>query len=188
MASSVRQNYNSVAKRWASALMELADENIEISKDDILKDLKEIVDTINSSQELLNVINNPSITVIEKQNVIAKLFKNSIMPLVYNFLYVLNLRKRLSVIFEILAEFEKKLEKLKNILKIGITSAISLNDEKKEEIKTKLSQKLNKNVVIDWEVNSSIIAGLVFKIDETTIDNSVKCKLENLGKVIAKKS
>ena len=93
MASLEKQNCKSIAKRWANALMELANENANISKDDILKDLKEIVDTINSSQELLSVINNPSITTQEKQNVITKLFKNSIMPLVYNFLYVLNLRK-----------------------------------------------------------------------------------------------
>ena len=120
------------------------------------------------------------------KDLLTKLFKDSIMPLVYNFLYVLNLRKRLGVIFEILAEFEKKLEKLKNIIRIGITSAINLNEEKKEEIKSKLSQKLNKNVIIDWKVNNEIIAGLVFKIDETTIDSSVRCKLENLGKVIAR--
>ncbi|MBE7707680.1 MAG: ATP synthase F1 subunit delta [Cyanobacteria bacterium SIG27] len=186
MASSVKQNCKTVAKRWANALMELTSEDNSISKDAVLKDLRDIVETINSSQELLNVINNPSVTVLEKQNVITKLFKSSIMPIVYNFLYVLNLRKRLGAIFEIANEYEKKLEKFKNIIRIDVTSAIDLSDEKKEDIKTKISQKLNKNILVDWKVNNNIIAGLIFKIDETIIDNSVRCKLESLGRVIAR--
>ena len=97
MASSVKQNCELVAKRWAKALMELACEDENISKEDILDDLQEISDTINSSEELSNVINNPSISTEEKQIVICKLFQNSIMPIVYNFLFALNLRKRINI-------------------------------------------------------------------------------------------
>ena len=186
MASSVKQNYKMVAQKWANTLMNLACEDENLSKDQILDDLRGIVDTINSSQELTDVINNPSISTEEKQNVITALFKNSIMPIVYNFIYVLNLRKRLDVISEILVEFEKKLEKFKNILRIGVTSAFDLSEEKKEDIKSKISQKLNKNVIVEWGVNSDIIAGLVFRIDETIIDASIRCKLEDLGRVIAR--
>ena len=42
MASSVKQNCELVAKRWALALMELALENENVSKEDILDDLREI--------------------------------------------------------------------------------------------------------------------------------------------------
>lgn len=186
MTSSAKKNYNSIAKRWASALMELAQEDNSISKDDILKDLKEVADTIKSSTPLLNVIYNPSVTIEEKQTVLSKIFKDSILPVVYNFLYVLNLRKRLGAIFEIVSEFERKLEKINNILRINITSAIDLNEEKKEDIKTKISEKLNKNVLVDWDVNKDIIAGLIFKIDETIIDNSVRYKLDELARMISK--
>ena len=104
-----------IAKRWALALMELAFEDENVSKEDILDDLNEIGETINSSEELLNVLNNPSISTEEKQIVLCKLFQNSIMPIVYNFLFVLNLRKRISIISDIAVEFKKELEKYKNI-------------------------------------------------------------------------
>ena len=125
-------------------------------------------------------------TTEEKQTIISKIFQNSILPVVYNFLYVLNLRKRLGAIFEIVDEFERKLEKFNNILRVNVTSAIDLTNEKKEDIKTKISQKLNKKILVDWEVNKEIIAGLVFKIDETIIDNSVRCKLKDLERAIAR--
>lgn len=186
MASSVKQNCELVAKRWAVALMELALENENVSKEDILDDLREVASTIDSSEELSNVINNPSISTEEKQIVLCKLFQNNIMPIVYNFIYVLNLRKRMNVISAIADEFEKELERVKNITRINITSAIELNNERKEEIKSKISEKLSKEVVVDWGVDSDIIAGLIFNIDELIIDNSVRHKLEDLSKEIIK--
>ena len=186
MASSVKQGNELVAKRWALALMELALEDENISKEDILDDIEEVSRTIESSEELSNVINNPSISTEEKQIVLCKLFQNNIMPIAYNFLYVLNLRKRLGIIKDIASEFKKELEKVKNITRINVTSAIELNEERKNEIKAKISEKLNKDVICDWGVDSDIIAGLIFNIDELIIDNSIRHKLEDLSKQIIK--
>ena len=186
MASVKDKNCELIAKRWALALMELAQEDENISKEDILDDLREIADTINSSEELYNVIDNPSISSEEKQIVLCKLFQNSIMPIVYNFLFALNLRKRVSIISDIAVEFEKELEKFKNIARVNVTSAIELNDDRKNQIKAKIAEKLSKDVIINWGVNSDIIAGLIFKIDEVIIDNSIKHKLEDLSKTIIK--
>lgn len=186
MAGIKDKNCELVAKRWALALMELAQEDENISKEDILDDLLEISETIESSEELSNVINNPSISTEEKQVVLCKLFQNSIMPIVYNFIFVLNLRKRVDIVAEIAVEFAKELERIKNIARVNVTSAIELNDDRKEDIKTKIAQKLNKEVIVDWGVDNDIIAGLIFKIDELVIDNSVKHKLDDLSREIIK--
>ena len=47
-------------------------------------------------------------------------------------------------------------------------------------------EKLKKEVVVDWDVDSDIIAGLVLNIDETIVDNSIKHKLESLSSNIIK--
>lgn len=180
------QNSELAAKKWAKALMELASEDLNISKDDILNDLRIVEENINASEELSNVINNPAITTEEKQVVICKLFQNRVMPIVYNFLYVLNLRKRINIIGEIANEFEKELEEQKNIVKISVVSAIDLDNNRQNDIKNRIAEKLNKDVVVDWGVNPDIIAGLIFNINETVVDNSVKHKLEVLSKEIIK--
>ncbi len=180
------QNSELAAKRWAKALMELAQEDSNISKTDILDDLKEVAENISVSEELSNVINNPSISVEEKQIVLCKLFQNKVMPIVYNFLFVLNLRKRINIINEIAIEFEKELENINNVIRVSIVSAIDLEETRKNELKSKLAEKLNKDVIINWGVDSDIIAGLVLNINETVIDNSIKHKLEVLSKDIIK--
>lgn len=180
------QNSELAAKRWARALMELASENSNISKETILSELRDVEESINASEELSNVINNPSITTEEKQIVICKLFENRVMPIVYNFLYVLNLRKRIGIIGEIANEFEKQFEEEKNIVKVSIVSAIDIDNDRQNDIKNRIAEKLNKDVIVNWGVNPDIIAGLVFNINDTVVDNSVKHKLEVLSKEIIK--
>lgn len=178
------KNSEIISKRWALALMELALEDSNISKTDILDDLREISDTINSSEELSNVINNPSVSTEEKQVVLCKLFQNNIMPIVYNFIFALNLKKRVYLISDIANEFEKEMDRINNIKHVHVTSAIELDANKKEEIKDKIAAKLNSEIAVDWGTDNEIIAGLIFNIDEVVIDNSVKHKLDDLSKSI----
>ena len=110
MSESLKNQDNElISKRWAQALMDIVCEGNNISKYDILDDLKEIDNTINSSEELKNVINNPSISTEEKQIVLCKLFQNGVMPIVYNFIFTLNLKKRMNLIGNIAKEYEKLL-------------------------------------------------------------------------------
>ena len=169
------------SKKWAKALIELAQEDDGISKDEILDDLREVSKSINSSEELSNVINNPSISTEEKQIVLCKLFQNNVMPIVYNFLFALNLKKRLGLISEIAIEFEKELEELKNIVRVNIISAIDINEERKTEINNRITEKLQKDIKVEWGVDKDIIAGLILNINDTIVDNSIKHKLDKIS-------
>lgn len=168
------------SKKWAKALIELAQEDENLSKEDILSDIRSVAENFAASEELSNVVNNPSISTEEKQIVICKLFQNKVMPIVYNFLYVLNIKKRLNLINEIADEYEKELERLKNIVRVDVTSAIDLNDERKIYIRNKIAERLQKDVKVDWKVDSGIIAGLIFNINDTVVDNSIKHKLNKI--------
>jgi len=171
-----------VARRWAKALMELALEDEGISKEDILDDLREVNENIESSAQLSEVLNNPSISTEEKQIVLSKLFETSLMPIVFRFIKTLNSKGRLGILPAIAEEFRKELEEIKNIQRVAITSAIELSDDKKNEIRNKLADKLKKDVIPEWNVDSGIIGGLIFNFNETIIDNSVKGKLNNINK------
>ena len=173
-----------VSKKWAKALIELTTEDESLSKEEVLSDLKNVAETLETSEELSNVINNPSISTEENQIVICKLFQGRVKPIVYNFLFVLNLKKRMNILGEIVSEFEKELELLKNIVRVDITSAIDLSEEKKSDIRNRIAEKLQKDVKVSWGVDEDIIAGLIFNIDDTVVDNSIRQKLDTLGNLI----
>lgn len=175
-----------VSKKWAKALIELLQEDENVSKNTVLSDLRNVADTFKASQELTDVINNPSISTDEKQIIICKLFQDKIEPIVYNFLFALNLKKRINLINDITEEFEKELEELENIVRVDITSAIDLTDDRKNEIKTRVAEKLKKDVKVSWEIDTDIIAGLVFNINDTVVDNSIKHKLDKISESIVR--
>ena len=102
------------------------------------------------------------------------------MPIVFNFITTLNLKGRLGILDAVAEDFSKELEELKNILRVDITSAIELEDDKKNAIRNRVADKLQKDVRVQWHVDSDIIGGLIFNINQTIVDNSIRHKLEDL--------
>ena len=108
------------------------------------------------------------------------------MSVVYNFIFALNLRKRLYLAGDIAEEFAKELDTINNVKHVNVTSAIELNNAKKDEIKDKIASRLDANVDVNWEINNEIIAGLVFEFDDNIIDNSLRHKLQDLSRNMIK--
>lgn len=175
-----------IAKRWAKALIDLADEDGGISKEEILAELKDINNNISSSKELADMLVNPVVSQEEKQAVLVRLFQSRLMPIVFKFLTVVNSKNRLGYLEPIAQEFQKELENSKNIIRVSVTSAIELDDGKKNYIRSKLEEKLKKEVLTTWVIDSNIIGGLIFNINETIVDNSIRHRLNNIGKQIIK--
>ena len=77
-------------------------------------------------------------------------------------------------------------ENLSNIKTVEISSPIALNFENKSNVLFKLEHKLKCEIRPIWKIDESLIAGLRFKIDDCTIDTSVRAKLEDLSKKIVR--
>jgi len=104
--------------------------------------------------------------------------------LIINFLKVLVDKNRFFVFSDILDSFNVALDDINNISRIRVTSAVEMTDESRNKLKNKLEEKLKKNVILDLNINSNIIAGLVIEMGDNVIDMSLKHKLEDLSKNI----
>ena len=173
-----------VSERYAQALLELVSDNL--SKEDILKELLDITESVKSSGDLNKVMTSPVISDDEKKNVISKLFENTTNKVILNFLKLLVDKNRFSMLESITKEYKNEINRLNNLLSINVTSAIDLTEDEKSAIKDKLSNILNKNIELEWATNPDIIAGLVFEVGDNIIDNSLRHKLQDLSRNIMK--
>lgn len=173
-----------VSERYAQALLELVSDNL--SKEDILKELLDITESVKGSGDLNKVMTSPVISNDEKKNVISKLFENTTNKVILNFLKLLIDKNRFSMLESITKEYKNEINRLNNLLSINVTSAIDLTEEEKSAIKDKLSNILNKNIELEWATNPDIIAGLVFEVGDNIIDNSLRHKLQDLSRNIMK--
>lgn len=173
-----------VSERYAQALLELVSDNL--SKEDILKELLDITESVKYSGDLNKVMTSPVISNDEKKNVISKLFENTTNKVILNFLKLLVDKNRFSMLESITKEYKNEINRLNNLLSINVTSAIDLTEDEKSAIKDKLSNILNKNIELEWATNPDIIAGLVFEVGDNIIDNSLRHKLQDLSRNIMK--
>lgn len=169
------------AKNYADALVKLGQDGL-ISYDDIYKNLEIVKEIISSSTELTNVLDNPSISDETKYSIIDEVFNNQIDKYIVDFLKILIEKNRFREFNGIVEAYRAELDKINNIKRIKVISAIDLNEETKRKIIEKLQNKLHKNIIAEWQMNEEIIGGLVIKIDDDIIDSSLKNKLESLSK------
>ena len=85
-----------VSERYAQALLELVSDNL--SKEDILKELLDITESVKGSGDLNKVMTSPVISDDEKKNVISKLFENTTNKVILNFFKSLVDKKRFSML------------------------------------------------------------------------------------------
>ena len=172
---------STTAKNYADALKKLAQDD-QISYDDILKNLECILEICKTSNDLQNVLSNPSISDETKFSIINDVFHKDIDKKIIDFVKVLIEKKRFNELSGITEAYKKVLDNIKNIQRVDVVSAISLNDNFKNRIEEKLQKRLNKNIIANWLVDEDIIGGLIVKVDDDIIDSSLKNKLENLSK------
>ena len=105
----------------------------------------------------------------------AKLEKN-----IMSFLLVLGRNGRLSYLEAIIKSYNLLMSKKRNEQEVFITSAVSLEENVKEEIKLNLSKKIRKEVLLSHKIDPDILGGIVMQIGSQMIDCSTKYKFIKL--------
>lgn len=171
-----------ISKTYAKALAESAAENncLEL----YTKQLYQISEIFEKSNDLKVVISNTSISINKKIEILDTIFKNKIDNKLLNFIKILVEKNRFNEFDSILECYSNMLDKKNSQKKVEIISPIELNFENKSNVLFKLEHKLNCEIIPTWTVDESIIAGLVYRFDDYVIDTSIKAKLKNFSKVI----
>lgn len=175
-----------IAERYAQSLIDLGKNN-DLSYVAIATDLAAIQLILNRSKDLYDALTNPLVNVEDKENIIDSVFVKDGDKLIINFLKLLVERNRFNLIYDVIAKFNLLLDDVNNVARVEVVSAVSLNENEKNIILEKLSQKIrDKQISVKYLVDESIIAGLVFKLGDDVLDTSVSHRLEELQKSIIK--
>lgn len=174
-----------IATRYAKSLFELNEQN-KLDNSVVWQNLENIKIILESSKELYEALVNPIISAGDKEAVIDSIFEKDTDETMRNFLKLLVRKNRFNLIFDIVKIYNSLLDKLNNISKVEVISAIELNDVYKNQIKEKLAQVLNKEIIVSYDVKNSILAGLVYKMGDDIFDTSLAGKIDKFKNAIIK--
>ncbi len=161
------------AKIYANAL-------IDDNSTNHIKDLELVQDMLTKNPELKEVLQNPTVSLEQKLDIIEEIFKKNISLEVLNYLKILTEKKHISEIPTIIEIIKNTIDEINGIKAVTIISAIKLTNEYKEKIIKILETKFEKKIKPNWQIDENIITGLVIKIDDDVIDTSIRTKLDKI--------
>lgn len=172
-----------IASRYAEALL---DEAVSQGIEDVVeKDFETITATMRSSPDLRMLFRSPIIEWWRKKNIAKEVFEHQISPLTMNFLMLVIQKGREKFAREIADAYQEQIDARRNVLRVSIDSAVSLEDGVRKDLSNALSKKTGMNVVASFETEADLIGGLRVTIRDTVYDGSLRTQLDELRERLA---
>ncbi|MBL8149851.1 MAG: F0F1 ATP synthase subunit delta [Blastocatellia bacterium] len=168
-----------IANRYAKALADIAIEKGEHRE--IQEELAEFVRLMQESQELREVFSNPTISQQQQRQVLGAISELAKPKLTTNrFLNVLLDNHRLQNLPEIYQAFSKAVDERLNIVSASITTATALAEAEQQALTEQLKKVTGKEIRAKFQVDPSIIGGVITHIGSQIYDGSIRNQLEML--------
>jgi F-type H+-transporting ATPase subunit delta len=168
-----------VAKRYASALLDLAEETGATA--DVEKNLATFEGFLTESADLDRLVKSPAFSAEEQLNALTALLdKAKISGLAANFVKLAARNRRLFVLPDMIKAFRILLAEKRGEETAEVVSAAALSDDQVAALKEALSASSGKSVNISAKVDPALIGGLVVKVGSRMVDTSLRTKLNSL--------
>jgi len=173
-----------LAKRYAKAIFSLGKEQNKV--DTYAQSLAAIAELYeNPELEVADALTNPLYPIEARQKVMAKIAElvdaDAIMT---SFLNLLIEKKRIDVLPEIAREVQEMVDREENISHGSVTSAVKLNKTLLKKIQATLEKITGNKVIVETQVDPSIIGGIVAKVGDLVLDGSIRTQLNGLKESI----
>ncbi len=173
-----------LASRYSAALFSLACENNKL--DSYYEQIKELKSCLCDDEEIREFINNPNLSSEDKLNILKGVLEGKAEDDIVGFISVIFAKNRQSELHLIFDEFTEMVLESKGIVTAHIESAYPLSEEQKDEIKSKLSGNLNKQVIVESSIDKSLIGGLKITVDGHVIDGTIRKNIDDMKKMLLK--
>lgn len=166
-----------VASRYAKSLLGIAIDNKCLEA--VYQDMMMISKVCNENHELVLVLRNPIVKGDKKLAVLNEIFKG-INNVSASFVKIIVAKNRESLLVDIANAFVDAYKEHHNIKTAYVTTAVALSSEQKEKIKKLINKTYNSTIEFVEKVDEEIIGGIILRVEDKQIDESIKRKLQNL--------
>lgn len=172
-----------LARRYAKALFSLGKEQGKTS--DYSEILAAIASLYDGENGVGDALNNPLYPLDVRQKVMAKIAQSvQADAIMTSFLNLLIEKKRADILPDIAIELQVMVDKDQNISHGSIISAIELDQTLLGKIQATLEKLTGNKVILETQVDPSIIGGIIAKVGDLVLDGSIKTQLNGLKESI----
>jgi F-type H+-transporting ATPase subunit delta len=172
-----------IASVYARSLFEVAQEQNKL--DTVREQLGEFADALDDNRELQVFFFSPYFSTQEKKDGLKKAVSGT-EDIFDNFLELLIEKHRMPAVFRVRRELDRLWEKENKLLPVEVTSAIQLDEQTVKQIGDRIGEQTGQKVELSAKVEPDILGGIVVRVGNSIIDASIRARLEQLRKQVAK--
>ena len=173
------ENAKLVETTYGEALFELAVQESKV--DELCEEAQAVIDIFKDNEDLVNVLKSPKVEKKEKEQLIENIFKKCVSEDITGLLVIMVSKDRQTKIVSTLEYFIKRIYEYKKIGVAFVTTARPLTDNQKLSIVRRLLSTTDYvDLKMNYDIDESLIAGMVIRIGDRVVDSSIKHKIDEL--------
>jgi F-type H+-transporting ATPase subunit delta len=172
-----------IADVYARALFEVARENDVLDR--VHDELGEFADALATDRNLQVFFFSPYFSSEEKKEGVKRIVSDADERML-NFLELLAERHRMPVLFRIRREFDSMWADENKLLPVTVTSAVELDEELVNSIGERIEEQTGRRVELSSNIDPDVLGGLQVRVGNMVLDATVRNRLEQLRKQVAR--
>lgn len=169
-------------RRYSQAVFQIALEKDELEA--WQSDLEKIA-MLGQDEEITNYLENPKFHFSDKAKLLNEQL-GDINPLALNLVFLLVVKGGITMVGEIAEEYRRLVDSYHGIEEARVTTAVPLDDDEKVKLAERLGNLVGKKVVLESEVDSSVVGGIIARIEGKLFDGSTRGQLQALKREISR--
>jgi len=172
-----------IAQVYARSLFEVASD--QDKADDVREQLAQFADALEEDRGLSTFFFSPYFSTEEKKDGLNKVL-DGVEPIFLNFLELLLEKHRMPVLHRIRRDYEELWREANKLLPVQVTTAIELDEDIVKSLGDRISEQTGQKVDLTASVQPDIIGGLVLRVGNSILDASIRNRLEQLRRQVAR--
>lgn len=169
-----------VARRYAKAIFELAKEEGKLSE--VTQELVRVAEAYEASPEFQALEMTPGLTDEDRTGVVAAIAQRAGgSDLTVRTVQMLAERQRLAILPDLVELLGDMADEELGLLRGHVTSAHDLSESYRDRLRKKIEQATGKKVMLTFETDPTLLAGIVTQIGDRVVDGSIRGKINDLA-------
>ena len=171
-------NTTTLARPYAKAAFELAGAD---SATDRWNEMLVLASALVTDETMANLLQSPQLTSQQVVQILADTGGEAFDSRFRDFLAVLSENKRFPLLPEITDLYQRLREEADKLLRVRVVSAFELDEDQATRLKDALARRFEREILLESEVDKSVIGGAVVYAGGQVIDGSLKDRLAKLS-------
>lgn len=172
---------SALARRYAAAAFEVA--RGQDAVDAVGADLERAVELL-ADPRVETAMTNPRVSTPERAELASRLLESLSAP-ARNLVRLLVVRGRIQLLGEVVSEYRALAEAASGVRRAVVASAVPLDQATQRRIQAALARRFERGVRIETVHDPDLIGGLVIRMGDLVIDDSVRTHLQQLQAAMA---